>query len=634
MCGLCGFFSPRAEESPRVLLKAMTSSLRHRGPDGLELWMESDQQVGLGHARLAVIDLEHGQQPMHSADGRYVIVLNGEIYNFKELRVELENAGHRFLTASDTEVLLQSYARWGPECLHRLRGMFAFAVFDRIDRSLFLARDRTGIKPLYYHAGPRGFFFGSELKAILAESAVPRRLHYPALIEFLVLGYSIPPRTFFDGIYELAPGTWLQVTQGGLRQERYWAWTRTTADWSEPQALETIERALVESLAEHLVSDVPVGAFLSGGIDSSLLVALLAKVFGTRLPTFTVAFDAAGYDESRYARMVAREFGTDHHEVKVDSGDGTLSLVDDILARFDQPFGDSSAIPTFLVCREARKSVKVVIGGDGGDEMFGGYPRFQHADLASIIGRFPDWARRMAQAGIQAVTDPLLPAVSRQSRRFFRAAALRDDRRLLALSCYVFPEELAEMLTQQVMERTSAWGESMWSQCQREIGPGGPEFIDLSIERVLPGDYLRKVDMMSSAHGLEVRLPFLGDQVLDCAAMLATRFRYTLRSNKALLRELAAKYLPPAISTRAKGGFEIPLDTWLGGSGRKAIQDRLMSPSAQIRDLIRPDYIQQLMSCFVQGEWDRSRMSRANLYQRVYFLWALERWLCRWKPVL
>ncbi|HJR76192.1 MAG TPA: asparagine synthase (glutamine-hydrolyzing) [Nitrospiraceae bacterium] len=633
MCGLCGFLDLRTEESPRVLLETMTRSLQHRGPDGLGMWMESDQTVGLGHTRLAVIDVEHGRQPMHSADGRYVIVLNGEVYNFRELRLELESNGHRFMTDSDTEVLLESFARWRENCLERLRGMFAFAVFDRTDRSLFLARDRTGIKPLYYHAGARGFVFGSELKAVLAANEMPRRLHYPALAEFLSLSYTIPPKTFFEDIHELVPGTWLSIGQGGLSRARYWTWTRRPADWSETLALDLSEQALVDSLAEHLVSDVPVGAFLSGGIDSSVLVALLVKVLGKRLPTFTVAFDAAGYDESPYARVVAQELGTEHHEIVLKSGEGDLSLVDAVLNRFDQPFGDSSAIPTFLICHEVRKSVKVVIGGDGADEMFGGYRRFWHADLARTVGRFPDWGIRAFKTAMHVVGGAT-PVLSRQSRRFLHAAGCRDGRRLLALSCYTFPEDLSQILTHPASEQAGAWPESTWRQSGESGGPGGPEFVDATVERALPGDYLRKVDMMSSAHGLEVRLPFLGEKVLECAAKLAMHFRYTVGSNKILLRKLAAKYLPPAISAKAKGGFGIPLDTWLGEGGRKDIQASLLSPSARIGDLIRPDYVQQLLSDFVQGGWDHSKMSRANLYQQVYFLWALERWLDRWKPVL
>lgn len=628
MCGICGFFDPRIP-SPRAALEAMTKSLEHRGPDGLGVWLGPDQAIGLGHTRLSVIDLKRGQQPMHSTDGRYVIVFNGEIYNYQVLRQELEQFGHRFSTDSDTEVLLEAYRRWGQGCLERFHGMFAFALFDRTDHSLFLARDRTGIKPLYYHSGSQGFFFGSELKAVLAIPTLSRRLHYPALVEFLVLSYTVPPKTFFEDIHELEPGSWLQITKQGIRRGRYWTWSREEAPCSEPLALELTEQALVKSLAEHLTSDVPIGAFLSGGIDSSLLIALLAKVHHIRLPTFAVAFDAIGYDESAYARLVATTLGTEHCEITVQSGQGDLSLLDRVLDQFDQPFGDSSAVPTFLISREARKSVKVVIGGDGGDEMFGEYRRFHYADLAQKVGRLPGWSLSAAQKMMRGV-DGLVPVLSRQSRRFLAAAAYRDKRRVLALSAYTFPEDLSEILTARSMEHTSAYRETMWNECGTSSGPGGPEFADVTIARALPGDYLRKVDMMSSAHGLEVRLPFLGENVLAWSAKLP----YGLRSNKGLLRTLVAKYLPLEISRKPKGGFGIPFDSWLGEEGRKEIQDALMSPSARTLDLIDANYVRQLLSCFAAGDWEHKKMSRYNLYQRVYFLWALERWLTRWKPIL
>lgn len=628
MCGICGFFDPLTT-SPRAVLEAMTQSLAHRGPDDLNIWLGPDQSIGLGHTRLSVIDLERGQQPMHSMDGRYVIVFNGEIYNYRVLRQELEKSGHSFSTDSDTEVLLEAYRRWGQACLERLHGMFAFALFDRVDQSLFLARDRTGIKPLYYHRGSQGFFFGSELKAVLAITTLSRRLHYPALVEFLVLSYPTPPRTFFEDIHELEPGSWIQITKQGMRQGRYWTWSRQVVPCPEPRALELTEQALIDSLGEHLTSDVPIGAFLSGGIDSSLLIALLAKVHHRRLPTFAVAFDAVGYDESAYARLVAATLGTEHCEITVKSGDGDLSLLDRILDQFDQPFGDSSAIPTFLISQEARKSVKVVIGGDGGDEMFGEYRRFHYADLAQKVGRLPQWSLSAAQYVMKSV-EGVAPSLSRQSRRFLTAAAYRDRRRVLALSCYTFPGDLSEILRPHAMERTSGYPAAMWSECGTRVGPGGPEFVDVTMARALPGDYLRKVDMMSSAHGLEVRLPFLGERVLDWSAKLP----YALRSDKGLLRSLVAKYLPREISNKPKGGFGIPFDSWLGEEGRKEIQSSLLAPSARILDLIDATYVRQLLSCFAAGDWEQKKMSRYNLYQRVYFLWALERWLTRWKPLV
>ena len=432
-------------------LEAMVASLHHRGPDATATWQNPDRSVGFGHTRLAILDLEGGNQPMHSVDNLYVTVLNGEIYNFRSLRSELEGMGHRFRTNSDTEIILEAYRKWGRSCLERFHGMFAVALYDGRTKELFLARDRTGIKPLYYYSGSNGFYFGSELKALLTVPDIPRRLNYQALADFFVLSYPVPPATFFSGVYELEPGTWLNVSQRGIEKGRFWEWERIPSDWDEPIALEQSEKAIVESLQEHLVSDVPVGAFLSGGIDSSLLVALLVKVLGKCIPTFTVAFGEAAYDESPYARMVARHLGTQHHEIVVSTAQPNLSLVDEIIRQFDQPFGDSSAIPTFLICREIRKSVKVAIGGDGGDEMFGGYERFRYADMAKQVGVIPAWCIRAARK-ISKPCGCIAPDTFRQSQRFLRAAASRDEGRLLTLSCYTYPQELPEIFQYPVIK--------------------------------------------------------------------------------------------------------------------------------------------------------------------------------------
>ena len=391
MCGICGFYHSKDARLALTRLRAMTDSLRHRGPDGQAIWLHLQRSVGLGHTRLSIIDLEGGKQPMVSADDRHIIAFNGEIYNYQSVQQQLEALGHHFRTHSDTEVLLEAYKRWGAACLERLRGMFAFAVYDRVDDTLFLARDRTGIKPLYYHAGSRGFYFASELKAILTVPDIARRLSYRALADYLVFGYPLLPDTFFHDIKELEPGAWLQISPSGIIRGRFWNWQREPAFFHEEEALERTEEAITQSLREHLISDVPIGALLSGGIDSSLLVAILVKVLGQDIQTFTVGFADSAYDESPYARQVAKHLGTRHHEIRLDTATPDLSIVDEVLCQFDQPFGDSSAIPTFLICREIRKFVKVVIGGDGGDEMFGGYERFRHADLAKRVGVLPGW---------------------------------------------------------------------------------------------------------------------------------------------------------------------------------------------------------------------------------------------------
>jgi asparagine synthase (glutamine-hydrolysing) len=633
MCGICGFFNFNNRCDAPGVLSMMTASLAHRGPDGMGTWLSPEMNVGLGHTRLAIIDIAGGRQPIQSADGRFVIVFNGELYNFRSLRKELEGMGHRFRTSSDTEVLLEAYVRWGPTCLERFHGMFALAIYDTQVREVFLARDRTGIKPLYYHWGPSGFLFGSEIKAILKVPSVPRRLNYQALADFVVLGYPLAPKTMFLDLSELEPGTWLRVSREGIEKRRFWSWRQLPNGLDEPAASEQTQAALTESLQEHLVSDVPIGVLLSGGIDSSLLVAFLAKELREDVETFTVSFAEAGYDESRYANLVARSLGVRHQQIVLGPNPADFSLMENIIDQFDQPFADSSAIPTYFICKQIRKSAKVAIGGDGGDEMFGGYRRFSHADMAKLVGTLPRpflKASRVALAGISGV----VPHFSRQGKRFLRSAAARDEGRLIALSCYSFPDQLPEIIEHTAMKKIGKYVPSLSLNGNGTINPGGKEFVDSTVCYVLPGDYLRKVDVMSSAHGLEVRVPFLGEQVLECAAKIPVHLKYSRTRNKIILRKLAEKYLPKAVVEKPKGGFGIPLDTWLGRNGREAVRSLLVSRKAGIRDLIRPEYSEPLVSGFVNQNWNASRQSRFNTYQQVYMLWSLERWLARWRPTL
>jgi len=631
MCGITGFYGLADPKGAGVLLRSMTDSLEHRGPDGSATWLNGLGSVGMGHTRLAIIDVAGGAQPMLTEDGRLVILLNGEIYNYQNLRRELEELGESFRTKSDTEVFLKAYSRWGKDCLSKFSGMFAAAIYDNVSNKLLLARDRTGIKPLYYHAGPSGLFFSSELKTLLTSASFSPHLNYQALADFFVLGYPLLPSTFFRECTELTPGSWLEVSGEKRTSGRFWNWQREEESWNEENALEQTEAALVESLSEHLNSDVPVGAFLSGGIDSSLLVALLTKELDTRLDTFNVKFGEAAYDESPYAREVAKRFNTQHHEISLAGSSADLGLVATILDQFDQPFGDSSAIPTYLICREIRQHVKVVIGGDGGDEMFGGYPRFRYADVAKTLSSAPEWIRGSA-AWLSETFQPLSGARSRQLRRLFRAADSQSSGRLLALSCYTFPENLADIFHPEVLREFADYCPSLAPASGDLRNPGGAEFIDATVNFALPGDYLRKVDCMSSAHGLEVRVPFLGNQVLDCAAQIPHRLKYDGKDNKLLLRRLAKKYLPASVVNKPKAGFGIPLDSWLGRSGREELQSILCSTSAKIRDFIRAEYLAEILDGFVSSQWDKSKLSRFNLYQQVYFLFGFERWLQRWTP--
>lgn len=631
MCGICGFFNTGYRDDAPALLSAMTASLAHRGPDGTGTWLSPERNVGLGHTRLAIIDIAGGRQPIHSSDGRFVIVFNGELYNFRALAKELQTLGHHFRTSSDTEVLLEAYVRWGAACLQRFHGMFAFAIYDTQAHEVFLARDRTGIKPLYYHCGPSGFLFGSEIKALLSVPGVPRRLNYQALADFVALGYPLAPKTMFLDLFELEPGTWLRVSRQGMEKRRFWSWRQLTGGMGEATALEQTQEALTESLRENLVSDVPIGVLLSGGIDSSLVVAFLARVLREDVETFTVSFAESDYDESRYADLVARSLGIRHQQIVLGPQLADISLIEHILDQFDQPFADSSAIPTYFICKQIRKSAKVAIGGDGGDEMFGGYRRFSHADMAKVVGTLPRHflkASGTALAGLAGIA----PHLSRMGNRFLRSAAARDEGRLMALSCYTFPDQLPELIEPSVMKTIGMYVPSLSLNGHGTTNPGGKEFVDSTVRYALPGDYLRKVDVMSSAHGLEVRVPFLGEPVLECAAKIPARLKYSRTRNKIILRKLAGKYLPKAVVEKPKGGFGIPLDTWLGRNGREEVRSILASRSAGIRDLIRPEYSESLLSEFVLQNWNASRHSRFNTYQQVYMFWSLERWLARWNP--
>ncbi len=589
--------------------------------------------AALGHARLSIIDLEGGAQPMHSADGRYTVVFNGEIYNFRSLRAELQRLGRSFRTHSDTEVLLEAYGQWGLDALPRLGGMFAFAIFDAAEGSLTLARDPVGIKPLYYHWSGGKLAFASEIKALLTLSAVPRRLDYRALADYLTLGYPIAPSTFFADVRELPPGRWLRLCGGTLREESYWKWRRDEQDWTEEEALAKTKDVLLRSLEEHMIADVPVGAMLSGGIDSSLLVSLLAVELGIRVETFTVSFGEREYDESTYAREVARRLGLVHRKVSVPSDSiSDLDEIHTVLDQFDQPFIDSSAIPTHLVCRELRKHVKVAIGGDGGDETFGGYPRVYQADFARRLGRIP--APLLAAA--ESLCSPVgyfAPRTARQVCRIARVARHGGQQRILDL-LHNDPLRSRSPFTEGVVDRLNGYGPALFPADSDRHASDGRDMIDVTMNVSLPGDYLRKVDVMSMAHGLEVRVPFLGKGVLELAARIPHRLKHPARNRgKMLLRKMLREYLPDEIAERGKLGFGIPLDTSLNLQKRRAIESMLTSPEARIRPLIDAEFARSVCRAFVAGRRSEFRWSRFVIYQNVYLLWSLERWLQKWDPL-
>lgn len=623
MCGIVAIVD--FDERVRMdMLDRMTNRLSHRGPDSRSTWISETGDAGLGHTRLAIIDLETGDQPIHSIDKRYSIVLNGEIYNYKQLRSELDAHGVRFRTESDTEVLLQAYIVWGVDCLKRFNGMFAFAIFDAREQSLFVARDRTGIKPLYLYSSGRRTIAASELKALLECEFVPRQMNPNAVADLLTLSYCLLPATFYKDIVELEPGAWRKFSDGVSTGGRFWNWERGRTDIPYGQSVTVSKEALVESVSDHLVADVPVGSFLSSGVDSSLITAIAKQELGYELQTFTIGFEFEDYDESASAELIARHLGTDHHTLLLSPANVDAELVYKVLSQFDQPFGDSSAIPSYLLSQLIASEVKVVLSGDGGDEMFGGYPRFYHADLTQ---RLNGYVRPLAGAAhrMNALLGTQFPRHHRAIRRMLNATIQKDSDRLMWFASYVTPDEFDAVASAELRRELDGYRPRLLDR-ETCVDPDGDDFIDATVEKVLPGDYLRKIDVASSAHGLEVRVPFLGNQVLDLSARLPKSHLYRRTRNKLIPRDLLEDYLPREMCELPKSGFNVPLMRVLSEADRRQLASTVES-SSDLRDLVSPNYVSEISGAFVTGRWDVRKHSEFMIYQRFYALLALASWM-------
>jgi len=634
MCGIAGYWGELPPDAGKVVLDKMNAMLAHRGPDGEGIWVGPG--LGFAHRRLAIIDLAGGAQPMSSADGRYRIIFNGEIYNHNELRDQLTLAGYKFRTRSDTEVIPAALDYWGTsDGLRKLRGMFAFALFNQNEHTLLLARDPVGIKPLYVGTGSGLVLFASEPKALLDTPFLERRLDATALLDFFTLGEALAPRTCFSAIRELCPGTWLRLNAHGESRGCYWEWgDLSPQDWTGIDPVKALEACLTSSVRAHLESDVPVAAFLSGGIDSSVLVWLLSRRLGAAIATFNMGFDDGRYDESLHARAVAAHCGSNHWELRVQGGEGDPDLVKRILEQYDQPFGDSSNIPTWLICREMSRNYKVAISGDGGDEMFGGYPRYQTARDIANLAKIP--AGPALLKAISGLLSTIIPDTSRQWRKASEFARLSRREMLCALCTYFRTEELSALLRPEFVQAAMADGPT-WSRLTEEIPANGSDpaaqLIDMEIRWRLHGDYLRKVDIASSAHGLEVRTPYLDSEVFQFAAQLPIRLKVRRRSPKHLLRKLALNALPASVVNRPKHGFDIPFDRWSSPRMIEFLSELVLSSSRRSRELLKAGSAQALLAAFHSSE-NRHELSRYQVYQRIFMLVSLELWLRKWSPSL
>ena len=568
MCGIAGIVS--TDPAHAIAMRRMLDALAHRGPDGEGIYHDGSVThhpvATLGHRRLSIIDLAGGQQPLQNADRSIVLVCNGEIYNYRELRRELERDGHAFLTHSDCEVIIGLYERYGDRLLDRLRGMFAFVLWDVKRRRLLAARDHLGQKPLYYLRDERGFACASEIKALLAFDARAPRMNLAALDQYLALRLIDAPLSMFEGIHKLPPGHSLVLEAGGTpRIERYWRLEQEPKlTGSEDQLCDELEARIEEALRLHLVSDVPVGAFLSGGMDSSLLVAMLARKVGVRqLPTFTMGLDYQRFDEAPAARAVAQMLGTEHHEERVKPE--ITALLPDLVAALDEP-SDPLSLCTWLLARFTRRHVKVVIGGDGGDELFGGYDRYYGNLYASHYGRVPETLRRRVLAPAVALIPESgwYKSVGHQLRWLHHLSFHSGGARYAAsLSYFYFDRERrAELFTPQVAEQWRRLDAEAAIRTPYETAPGNQPldrmlFADSMVR--LPNHPVMITDRICMAHGLEARSPFMDHELAAFAARLAPALKVRGGTLRYIQRKLAARYLPPHILNRPKQGFSSAL---------------------------------------------------------------------------
>ena len=629
MCGICGVLARDGAVAPETL-GAMAGALAHRGPDGEGLHL--DPPIGLGHRRLSIIDLsEAASEPMTNEDGSLWLVFNGEIYNFRELRKKLEGR-HRFRSQGDGETILHLYEDKGEDAVRELDGMFAFALWDAKRRRLLLARDRAGKKPLYYHDGPRVFAFASEVKALFAHPDVPHERDPDALPLFLTYGYVPTPGTFYRGIRSLPPAHSLVVTEAGAETpRRYWR-AQFTSSWrnggdpratsgsrplSDAEAEERFRSLLQGAVERRLVADVPLGAFLSGGLDSSSVVALMARAAGGRVKTFTIGFAGhSEYDEREHAKVVADRFGTDHTEFVVEPK--ALDLVDRLVFHHDGPFGDSSAVPTYLLSELTRSRVTVALNGDGGDEVFAGYLRLYGGALSE---RVPRSAFRAAAALLGLLPEPKdRRHPLRFAKRFAEAGSLPLLERYLRWNGY-FTSDLLPLLKPELarsFERERLL-ESFETSYAAGAGSTLARLLQLNFETYLLDDLLVKMDRMSMAHGLEARSPFLDTAVVEFGASLPDRLRMRLGKGKLLLRRAMREILPESILTRGKLGFGAPLGAWFRSDLQGFVRERLLDPESPLYEYLRREA--------VEGVLARHGAARADLSAQIWALLTLESWL-------
>lgn len=630
MCSISGYYSIDGSFSKDDLLK-MSGSMFHRGPDAQGEFL--DEYCGLAHNRLSIIDLSaRANQPLTDSSDRFLMIYNGEVYNFREIGAQIISLrrGHNFSfkSNSDTEVILEAFAELGVDFVHELNGMFAFAIYDKKDKELFLFRDRNGIKPLFFFWDDNRFAFASELKALLKIDSIDKKINYNVISSFLHLGFIAAPNTIYKNIYKLPPGHWIKVTRRGIEVQRYYnvldKIKKNTID-DKDEALVKLSDLLISSVQYQLKSDVPFGVFLSGGIDSSLITAQAVQLSGTKVNTFSIGFYENSHNESEYARKVAKHLGTNHYDFIVSYKDA-IQLIDDVLRYYDEPFADSSAIPTMLVSKLAKQYVTVTLSGEGGDELFFGYGAYR-------------WANRLDNVFIKALKAPLFQTLKRMPSRYERASYLfqhvpdeTTEQHIFSQEQYLFSQsELEENLlldykncspgniqisSQSNVLFSNTIGSTSSRQNRKLKAMERQALFDL--HWYLPDDLLTKVDRASMKYSVETRVPYLDHRVVEFALNLSPNLKYKNGISKYLLKQILYQYVPKEIFQRPKQGFAIPLNIWLKNELEYLLTDYLSETVVKKHQLIDFAYVELLIKRFRSGT--------DYLFNRLWVLIVLHKW--------
>lgn len=631
MCGINGIikFKPDNPMELKPLVSAMNEKIVYRGPDSEGIYL--GKNVCLGMRRLSIIDLNNGNQPIYNKEKSIVAVFNGEIYNFLELKAVLEKKGHRFRTKTDTEVIIHSYEEYGEDFFDKLDGMFAFALYDKEEKTIFIARDRMGEKPCYYYKDENYFIFGSEMKSLMAVGLVPKKINSMALCQFLQLTYIPAPLSILEGVYKIRPGHYIKITQSGqLMDRQYWNLSFETNKkiTSYKQAKKDLFEKCIHSIEKRMKSDVPVGAFLSGGIDSGSIVGIMSQISKKAISTFTIGFCEKEYDERKRAGMVAALNRTKHHEYIMDYKK-TAAFMDEIIEKMDEPFADSSMLPTYLVSKLASKHVKVILTGDGADELFGGYSKYLIGYYSNKYMRIPKVFRKRI---IEPITEKILDKgkLSEKVRKVIQSAEKDIFTQRKEMMCLGFRENELLYLMKENFYHTESLGfikEYYYSNTEEsELSKA----LYTDMKTVLEGDMLVKVDRMSMLNSLETRVPFLSRDIIEFSAGLPDRFKINGKRLKCILKDAMKEVLPPKFDKYPKSGFGVPLELWIRDEMKEEFVKVLDKDRIEKQGIFQAAYVQKLLEEHLTGEKNRKN----QLWTLFVFQKWFDNYFCREKEQL